>query len=246
MVAPGEYREWRPATPLREHVACRWAGRLAADGTPYTDQVLPDGCIDLFWDGARLFLAGPDTGPVPIARRPHGVFAGVRFRPGQAPSILGLPASVLRDLRVEAVDVLGSRAADLASRLADHPEPAGAAETLEQAVLAWLPAAEPPDLLVDAAVAALRSVPAGTPVRSLSARLGVSERQLHRRCSARVGYGPKTLHRVLRFRAFLALAERSAHPRLAELAAAAGYADQAHLSRDARALAGVAPSALLR
>jgi methylphosphotriester-DNA--protein-cysteine methyltransferase len=74
---------------------------------------------------------------------------------------------------------------------------------------------------------------------------------LRRRCQAVVGYGPKTLQRVLRFRRFVSRidagppAGRAAHD-LAALAADAGYADQAHLTRECRALAGLTPAALAR
>jgi AraC-like DNA-binding protein len=73
--------------------------------------------------------------------------------------------------------------------------------------------------------------------------LGVSERQLHRRCLAHFGYGPKTVQRVLRFQDAVALA-RLDRP-LARVAAEAGYADQAHLARDVKALAGVTLTDLL-
>src|SRR6516165_826156 len=58
-----------------------------------------------------------------------------------------------------------------------------------------------------------------------------------------VGYGPRLLHRVLRFQRFLAEC-RTPTARLAELAFRAGYADQAHLSREARVLAGRTPAEL--
>ncbi|MEV5769093.1 helix-turn-helix domain-containing protein, partial [Micromonospora sp. NPDC052213] len=57
------------------------------------------------------------------------------------------------------------------------------------------------------------------------------------------GYGPKTLARILRMGRALALA-RAGTP-LAEVAARCGYADQAHLTRDVRDLAGVPPTVLL-
>ncbi|MGH9035446.1 MAG: DUF6597 domain-containing transcriptional factor, partial [Acidimicrobiia bacterium] len=112
------YREWHPAEVLSRHLVCTWAGRLGSDGTPFTDRVLPDGCVDIIWDGARLFVAGPDTGPVAIAHQPGGFYVGARFRPGLAPTFLGLPASELLDQRVAAGDLLGQRtAAALVERL---------------------------------------------------------------------------------------------------------------------------------
>jgi hypothetical protein len=50
---------------------------------------------------------------------------------------------------------------------------------------------------------------------------------------------------VLRFQRFLALAARDAAPDLAWLAFEAGYADQAHLTRESTRLAGLPPAALL-
>ncbi len=76
--------------------------------------------------------------------------------------------------------------------------------------------------------------------------LETSPRQLHRRFVAAVGYGPKTFQRVLRLQRVLALVARSRRESLAALAAEAGYADQAHMSRELRALTGQSPSVLLQ
>ena len=80
--------------------------------------------------------------------------------------------------------------------------------------------------------------------------VGLSPRQLRRRCHAVVGYGPKTLQRVLRFRRFVsrldALPRCPADLDLADLAVQAGYADQAHLTRECGRLAGLTPAALAR
>ncbi|HEX7277566.1 MAG TPA: DUF6597 domain-containing transcriptional factor [Acidimicrobiales bacterium] len=243
------YQEWRPPARLARHVACTWAGRMGPGGESYVERVLPDGCVDLVWDGTRLLVAGPDTGPVDIVRRPDGFYVGVRFRPGLAPSALGLPASELLDRRVDGADVLGAeRAARLTERLAAASSLPAAAVELAEAVSAWLPkVAREPDELVEATVAVLGrgSGAVGRPVAALADALGVSERQLHRRCRAAVGYGPKTLDRVLRFRRFLALTESEPTAGLAHLAAAAGYADQSHLSRECGRLAGTTPAGLL-
>jgi AraC-like DNA-binding protein len=287
MTAVPEYREWRPAPELAGHVACPWAGRLADDGTPFTDRVLPDACIDLIWDGRRLFVAGPDTGPVPITREPGGTFAGLRFRPGLAPTVLGVPAAALLDQRVDAADLWGAAAVtEVADRVAGAATLRDAAMVLERAVIERLPYAAPADELVSGVVTALQAAPQRGPitVAELADRLGVTDRQLHRRCIAAVGYGPKVLDRVLRFRRFLHLAEahdrssagigpgggrpgdRGADDReqggggpgggreaggfalprgIAALAAAAGYADQSHLTRECRRLAGTTPARLL-
>lgn len=240
-----EYREWAPPAPLARHVACSWAGRLGDDGVPYTERVLPDGCVDLVWDGRHLFVAGPDTGPVPVAHRPRGFFVGLRFRPGAAPAALAVPACDLRDQRIDATAVLGRRAGALAGALAGAGGLRDAALVLERQALRWLRNADPPDPLVEAAVASLRAWAPPRPVSSLADELGIGTRRLHRRCTTAVGYGPKTLDRVLRFRRFLDLAEHRRDLGLGVLAAAAGYTDQPHLTRECQRLAGVTPATLV-
>ncbi|SBT39554.1 helix-turn-helix domain-containing protein [Micromonospora auratinigra] len=84
---------------------------------------------------------------------------------------------------------------------------------------------------------------AGATVAATAAEVGLGARALHRRSRLLFGYGPKTLARILRLRRALDLARAGA--RWAEVAALAGYADQAHLTRDVRELAGVPPTRLL-
>jgi AraC-like DNA-binding protein len=77
--------------------------------------------------------------------------------------------------------------------------------------------------------------------------MGLSDRQLRRRVEEAVGYSPRTLARILRFQRFLSAARASGPGRhLARLAADAGYADQAHLTRESREFAGLPPAEFLR
>jgi methylphosphotriester-DNA--protein-cysteine methyltransferase len=62
-----------------------------------------------------------------------------------------------------------------------------------------------------------------------------------RHCEKEFGYGAKTLNRIVRIQTFMD--PLRAHPSwdLTSSAAAAGYADQAHLTREARRLTGLTP-----
>jgi hypothetical protein len=143
------YREWAVRREVAPLVVCAWAGRFADSGAPHTERVLPDGCIDLIWSGTRLMVAGPNTRAFALAPRPGAVFAGVRFRPGVAPAVLGVPASALLDRHVDAGDVLGARrAAELVGALAAAPSIMAAGRLLEAAVAGWLPVTTPADPLV--------------------------------------------------------------------------------------------------
>ncbi|WP_028800684.1 helix-turn-helix domain-containing protein [Streptomyces sp. 142MFCol3.1] len=191
--------------------------------------VLPDGCMDLLWHEGRLMVAGPDT----RAYRPQGApgrWAGIRFFPGTAPALLGVPAHELRDLRVDLADLWpAAQVRRLARRVDAAADPLGA---LEELALRRAEEVAPPDPLLARLVTALE---AGRPVAETADGLGLGARQLHRRSLAAFGYGPKTLARVLRLQRALALA-RDGVP-FAQTAARAGYADQAHLARDVRQLA---------
>lgn len=131
----------------------------------------------------------------------------------------------------------GGEARRLTERIDAAPDPAAA---LEELALRLAAAAPPEDPLVRAVAAALA---AGRGVAATAEAVGLGARQLHRRSLAAFGYGPKTLARILRLQRALGLA-RSGVP-LAETAARTGYADQAHLARDVRELAGTRLTALL-
>jgi AraC-like DNA-binding protein len=77
--------------------------------------------------------------------------------------------------------------------------------------------------------------------------LGWSPRRLHRELTTTCGYGPKTLQRILRLQRVVRSARRGV-PRarsLSRLALDAGYADQAHMTREFRDLTGFTPRELL-
>jgi len=241
------YREIAPSTGIAAHVASLWT--RGPEPAERAHRIVPDACADIVWvTGRRLLVAGPSTGPV-VSTIPRGGSAvGVRFRVGAAGSALGIPARELLDGYADLEAVWGDAGAELADRLA-------AAPTLDVAVAVLTAAVErrlPPPGAIDPVVraAAVGAAQPRTPVEALGAGLGIGERQLRRRFDDAVGYGPKTLQRVLRFQRFLALAEAertagAADPDLAQLAFAAGYADQAHLTRECTRLAGLPPAALL-
>jgi AraC-like DNA-binding protein len=235
---PG-YREFAPPPALRGALACLWVS--VSDGAERSTRILPDACSDLVWiSGYGAFVAGPDTGPVLSTPRPDAVVLCARFAPGAGGAALGLPLAELRDRRV----LLADGWPELDARLAADADPADAWRELTS-VAGALALTRPPDRAVRAA--ARRLAHPGARVRELAGELGLSERQLRRRCHAAVGYGPKTLHRVLRFRAFLSAGDAAGRDAdLARLALEAGYADQSHLTADCTRLAGVAPAALLR
>jgi AraC-like DNA-binding protein len=199
-------------------------------------RILPDGCLDLLWDGSRLVVAGPDTTARWHRGDPHASYVALRFSGGTGPALLGVPADELRD-RTPRLDELWPAAAArvLAERVAADPV------TALEAWAAGHAGTRQPDPL-GRRVFGMAAV--GTPVAQMAERTGLGARQLHRRCLPLFGYGPRRLARVLRLGRALEAARKGTP--LAQVAASCGYADQAHLSREMRALAGATPAGLLR
>ncbi|TDC51596.1 helix-turn-helix domain-containing protein [Jiangella ureilytica] len=203
-----------------------------------THRVLPDGCLDLLWTGGRLTVAGPDTVAHIALWQPGTPFVGLRFGSGVGPRVLGLPAHELRDQRVP-LDQLwpAAQVRRLTERLAEAPGPGGLIEAFAHDRLGAAPQADP---VVERVAERLGQ---GAAVGEVAREVGLSARQLHRRSLDAFGYGPKTLARILRLHRALELGRSGTAA--AEAAYAAGYADQAHLSREVRSLTGVTLTSLV-
>jgi len=247
------YRELAPPPALASHVSCLWTRRPGTDEPQDGHPVLPDGAIDLVWHAGRLVVAGPDTAARHVAADPDAaarceIAVGVRLRPGAGALVVGERAAELRDRSPGAAEIWGAAGAELEERVSTASAAEERLRVLAAAIGRRAVAVAPPDPAVAGAVAALGR-PQATVAGTASA-LGVGERWLHRRFLDHVGYGPKTLQRILRLQRTLALvsgarAGLASRGDLSRLAFAAGYADQAHLSREVRALAGTTPSALV-
>lgn len=224
-----------PRATLVRHVASVWMER-----SDRAQPLLPDAAVELVWSGRGLFVRGADTRSHCVSAFPDQTFVAVRFRPGAAADVLGLGGRDLADARVGVSALWGRAEMERLELQLAAATPLNAAALLEDVVESRI--RRLPDPAVGAVVRLLgeRSVD----VRSLAVRVGLSERQLLRRCVAALGYGPKTFERIVRFQRFLGLA-RSRDRALAELALEAGYADQPHLTRECVRLAGATPAALL-
>jgi AraC-like DNA-binding protein len=245
------YGERRPAVP-HPLVECWWEQRAGAGG--HVQRVLPDACADVILaSGGEAVVVGPAVS-VQLPRLAGGEhLRGLRLRAAAIGAALGLPAHELRDLQVPLRELFPALEA---GRITDQVRRGDLPSVLDSGVR---------DRRVERALAGLRRPMSR--VAGVARDLGVSERHLRRLVLAHTGLEPKMVQRVARFKRFLALSDRlvlskesalsdgsvrgdrsvlgGSGPSLAALAASAGYADQAHLSREVRSLSGLTPSALL-
>jgi AraC-like DNA-binding protein len=219
------YEQW----PSRLPHATAWRSLAPPGG--WVNRILPDGCLDIIWNDGAVFVAGPDT-VAEAATSPAGArFYALRLADGLGPAVLGVPADELTDREVPLEEFWP---AAVVRRVAVSADPLAA---LEAAVARRWRSPEPEMVALAAAARA------GGPVGAIADAIGLSARQLQRRCRTSFGYGPKMLARVLRMQRALELARRGRS--FADVSATAGYADQAHLAREVKALAGVPLSELM-
>jgi AraC-like DNA-binding protein len=189
-------------------------------------------------------LAGLATAPTLIHHdgRQHGLQLGLT--PSGARAVFGMPAAAVAESSVELADVVGPVARSLRDELEGYATWPARFAAVERVVLGWMrqherrggSAAE-----VDEAWRLIRRGGGRTSVVGVAADVGWSVRHLEHRFRSEFGVTPKAVTRITRFERSVAAA-RDSRRRLADIAVACGYADQAHLARDWRDLAGRPPS----
>jgi AraC-like DNA-binding protein len=163
----------------------------------------------------------------------------VDLSPLGARRVLGLPMDELTNRVVAIEDVLGPRAPLLVERLQEADGWAERFALLDGALLRRIVAGPQPAPEVAWTLRRLAAADGRLPIGRLADEVGWSRRHLAASWRRDVGLGPKAVARIMRFQRALRLV-REGHP-LADAAYACGYADQPHLNRDFRALAGATP-----
>ena len=242
MAGMASYWETDPAPRLSDRVA-RVSG--SSDDAPQLDpiRILPDGGLDLLFEreletgACRALAFGAKTTALLVAdQRPMHKLA-LHLRPGAA-GLFGVPAADLCDRAVPLESLWPALAAELLERFA-----AGDARLLARLEVAL--AARPVEGLAALARRAADRIAAHAgrePIADVARAFGVSVRTLERAFREHVGPSPKRFARIARLNAAHSLLVTGASG--AQVALAAGYADQPHMVREFRALAGVTPGAL--
>lgn len=188
------------------------------------------------------FVAGLSMGPTRAAH--DGWQRGVQLdlRPTAAARLLGLPLKELTD-HVVPLDGLSPVRA-LSGRARQAAQWDGRLALVEQWIRERMAATAPIDPRIRWAESRLLDDGGQLEISALWHELGMSERHFIARFTEAVGVTPKRYARLSRFeRICEGLGDRNGRP-LAQLALDVGCYDQAHLSRETRALAGLTPTEL--
>ncbi|MBB3317831.1 AraC-like DNA-binding protein [Rhizobium sp. BK181] len=240
----GWYREYAPTPVLAAHFHCLWSHDIH-DGPELRIAIVPDGYCDIVWMGGRLVVAGPDRSSAFPSIAGGERIVGARFAPGAAADWLRVPLCEIVGQSIPLENFWGATALRLNERLGGCAEPY---ERLLQLKTALQQAATrhtaPASDMASVFTRASDHSQSGSLADAMLDELSIGARQLRRRCHTHFGYGPKMLARIRRFQGMLGLCRSPKALPLAELAAAAGYADQAHMTRDAREISTLTPMQL--
>lgn len=230
---------------------CAWSLDLPAPGE--VEEIAPDGCCELIFhhldppseirpDGEAVQPAALLYGPLTrvLRLRPHGPMrmTALRFTPWGVGALHGDPGR-LRNSATPAEAVFGpdmSRALAVLAAETDLAGFAAAASVRLAEIMKVTPA-----LLAAQAVGRDFEARPEAGIAGLAAGAGCSQRTLARRLARSCGLTPGEFLGLQRFQRARA-AIKSGESGLAGIALESGYADQAHMTREFRRLAGRTPA----
>ena len=186
-------------------------------------------------------VGGLMAGPTHIHHDGHQHGIQLALRPGAARALLGCRPAELAGTTFELADVLGARSDVLRERLEGARSWAERFGIVELALFDGLIDAPPPHPEVDRAWRLIGTRGGAVRVGEVASAVGWSTRRLQEQFVAELGLTPKAVARIRRFEQSVPLVA-STSTSLADVAARCGWFDHAHMVRDWRVLAGVAPS----
>ena len=241
--------------PLRPFVERYWSVSWDLTGQPsFRSEVLSHPSVNVSVESGTeprfgvgmpaVLLHGVVTRRFTVDLTGAGRVTAVKFRPGGFAAFTGMLP--VRDSVVPLGTELGLAADELLSAVQAWEEDDDRAAVLDAALLPRVP--EPPDAYVDllGLVGAMMEDRALVRVDQVAALGAVSVRSLQRLFAAFVGVSPKAVLARYRLQDAAAAIDAGEVDDLAHLAASLGWFDQAHFSRDFRAVVGVTPSAYLQ
>jgi AraC-like DNA-binding protein len=192
-------------------------------------------------------VSGPRTRPIASLTLAPLRSVGVLLYPDAFALLTGLAPAPLQDRNVPADGLLDAGWAEWPQALRACPDDAAQLAWIEARLAErWRAVRGRWDADLGASLRRIAAPDGAATVPALGEALGVGERQAQRQYRTHVGLSPAQARRLQRMNAAVyALRDPDAPARtLADLAAELGYADQAHMARELRQLAGLPPSRL--
>lgn len=196
---------------------------------------------DTYWG----MLAGLHSDPALIRHSgsQHGVQLAVT--PRGATALFGVPASALASTVAHLGQVVPAFADELVDRLSAATSWRARWAVLDEVFLRALDLDRVLSPELERAWSVLVSTAGQTRVEDLADEAGWSRRHFSQQFRQTYGLTPKMMARVLRFERAQKMLRLPTAPSLASIAAACGYSDQAHMTREWNEFAGSSPTSWL-
>ncbi|MER3389347.1 MAG: helix-turn-helix domain-containing protein [Microcella sp.] len=205
-------------------------------GAPYRREIIGGETVEISTsslDAQRLV-------PIRIEQRGAVTITGVRFRLGGLAPFTRARLDRWSGLTPPPRDVWGAEALDLEASLRASHDLASAGRFLDEFFASRL-RLDSAQAAFEAALTALVEASGRAPLGELADTAGVSPRQVERLFARGLGFPPSTVGRVVRFQTALRRLMDDPGVTLGDVAADAGYYDQAHFIRDFRLFSGGVP-----
>jgi AraC-like DNA-binding protein len=228
-LAPFVEHHWIVAWDLREQA-------------PHVQKTLPYPCVHVVFERKGAAVYGVMRGSFEALLEGRDRVLGVRFRAGAFRGFLEKPLGKITDrtLPLSAVFDVDDRA--ICEAVLDAPDDAAMVTLAEEMLRPALPPPDPTIDLVNRIIAKVEANPDMTRVDDLADVAGLGVRDLQRLFADYVGVSPKWVIRRCRLHEVAFRLSRGEHVELTRLSHDLGYFDQAHLTRDFKAVVGRSPS----
>lgn len=248
------YFEYTPSPALAPYVKVYWflEGRMPVN-VIVPERIFPDGRMELiihYGDAFKQcfgsqrqqqppgFVYGQLEKYIEIMAAPRTGVMGVRFYPAGLAAFTPLPLATIKQQAVELHHLFGKESEQLVEKICEAPTPDKKIWEMERFLLRRL--RQPAQQRITAAMTAeVYKSKGAVSVQQLAQSFNVSERQAERLFAQEVGLSPKNFCRIIRFQQIFRLAPHARN--LTSLALDAGYFDQAHFTREFKAITGFSP-----
>lgn len=253
------YRQFFPHDALAPYVECFWILEAPSHLSTGSERLPADGRVEVMFH-----LAGPskryraDGQGEPHVQRTSSILGGrsrgyvveqigashyvaIRFRPGGIAPFINIPLIDLVDQVVNLDVIWGPTIKILEEQLFDAHSLQTIVEILNTTLLGRFE--QHPHLrTIEAATQMIDASGGNISVRQLASHFGWSQKHFERLFAQYVGFHPKRYARISRFQQMSVWAARHARGMaMGKLAAAFGYFDQSHFSKEVMTFTGVPP-----
>jgi len=234
-----------PADDLRGVIEHHWVVEWDLRGQePYVQKTLPYPCVHLVFEPGKTTIHGVMRRTFEYRLAGAARVLGVRFRPGGFRGLLGASVATITDREIPLERIFNVSAAEAEAAVFCAPDDAGMVAAAEAIVRgrARLTAADPNVEVAHGIVERIAADRTINKVEDLAPSTGLGIRALQRLFREYVGISPKWVIRRARLHDAAARLADTGHVNLTQLAHDLGYSDQAHFTRDFKAVVGRSPS----